>query len=227
MAILPRNRPRILRAFFGLTLALVLGVASPGQTADTFLDAVLAGVNGTIVAASDVAIARALSLFGAEPSGAPIRKADAEKLVDSRLIEQEAVQLAIGGTPQDLEEAWQAAAERAGGLPRLQAWMDQIGVAEAWVKTMVEADLRWRRFIDLRFRSFVFISDAEVTQVLGPGSQSAEVREKTREKLRAEAVSRDVAEWLAEARKRASIQYAEPGESGVPLPFPMPPTNRP
>ena len=87
----------------------------------------------------------------------------------------------------------------------------------------MEADLRWRRFVDLRFRAFVFISEAEVTAALGTETNSQEVREGIRERLRAEATDRDLADWLAETRKRVSIRYAALGEGGIPLPFPMPP----
>jgi len=228
MAVLPRNRSRLLKGALGLFLTLSFGgPCSAGQPAERFLDAVLASVNGRIIAASDVAIARALSLFGVEPSDAPIQRADAETLVDSRLIDQEAVQLAIGGTPQEFEEAWRAAADKVGGMSALEAWMDQNDLSGAWIRKMVEADLRWRRFIDLRFRAFVFISDSDVSQALGPGAHAAEAREETRKKLQADAVNRDVTAWLTEARKRATIQHADLVEGGVPLPIPMPPANRP
>jgi hypothetical protein len=223
MAVLPRYRSLLLKAVLGLALALLSGgPCSAGQTAEGFLDAVLASVDGRMIAASDVAITRALSLFGARPSDAPIRKPDAERLVDARLIEQEAVQLAIGGSPQEFDEAWRAAAERVGGMPALQTWIDQAGLTEAWVRQLVERDLRWRRFIDLRFRSFVFVSEDEVTQALGPGEHSPEVRERTRERLQTDATNRDLEVWLVEARKRASVRYAGFGEGDVPVPFPMP-----
>ena len=223
MAILHRNRPRLLSVAAGFGLIVLLCAASAAVAA-TFLDAVLAGVAGSTIVASDVAAARGLSLFGARPSNAPIRKEDAERLVDGRLIDQEAAQLAIGGDPQETEEAWQAAAERVGGMAALHAWMDRSRLDEVRVRRLVEADLRWRRFVDLRFRAFVFISEAEVTAALGPETHSSqEVREGTRERLRAEATDRDLAEWLSEARKRVSVRYAALGEGGIPLPFPMPP----
>ncbi len=222
MAVLLCNRSRLLTAALGLALALACGgPCAAGQAAGGFLDAVLGSVDGRVVTASDVTIARALSLFGARPSDAPIRKADAEGLVDARLIDREAVQLAIGGSPQEVDEAWRAAAERIGGIPVLQAWMDQADLAEAWVRRLVEEDQRWRRFIELRFQSFVFITDAEVSQALGPGEHSPETRERTRQRLQAEAAERDMQAWLVDARKRASIRYAELGEDGVPVPFPM------
>jgi hypothetical protein len=223
MAILHRNRPRLLRVAAGLALAALLAAASAGQAAETFVDAAMASVNGTIITAGDVAISRALSLFDARPSNAPIRKMDAARLVDGRLIDQEAIQLAIGGDPRETGDAWQAAAERVGGMEALRAWMGQVRLDEAWVRRLVEADLRWRRFIDLRFRAFVFITEAEVTVALGPGAHVQEIREKTRDRLRAEAANRDVAEWMTEARKRVSVRYADLAESGFPLPFPMPP----
>lgn len=223
MAVLPRNRSRLLRAVLGLALALSsAGLCSVGQAAEKFLDAALASANGRMIAASDVTIARALSLFGARPSDAPIRKPDTETLVDARLIEQEAIQLAIGGAPQEVDEAWRATAERVGGMPALQAWVEQAGLTETWVRTLVGEDLHWRRFIDLRFRSFVFVSEDEVTQALGQGEHSPEVRERTRERLQTDATNRDVETWLVEARKRATVRYAELGEGGIPVPFPMP-----
>jgi hypothetical protein len=222
MAILHRNWPRFLSVAAGFSLAVLLCAASAAVAA-TFLDAVLADVAGSMIVASDVAVARGLSLFGARPSDAPIRKGDAERLVDGRLIDQEAAQLAIGGNPHEAEEAWQAAAERVGGMAALHAWMDRSLLDEAQVRRLVEADLRWRRFVDLRFRAFVFISEAEVTAALRPETHSPEVREGTRERLRAEATDRDLAEWLVEARKRVTVRYAALGEGGILLPFPMPP----
>ena len=222
MAILHRNRPCILSVAAGSSLAVLLCAASAAAAA-TFLDAVLADVAGSMIVASDVAVARGLSLFGARPSDAPIRKGDAERLVDGRLIDQEAAQLAIGGNPHEAEEAWQAAAERVGGMAALHAWMDRSLLDEARVRRLVEADLRWRQFVDLRFRAFVFISEAEVTAALRPETHSPEVREGTRERLRAEATDRDLAEWLVEARKRVTVRYAALGEGGILLPFPMPP----
>jgi hypothetical protein len=212
-----------LKAVLGLALALVAGgLCSAGQAAESFLDAALASVDGRMIAASDVTIARALSLFGARPSDASIRKLDAERLVDARLIEQEAVQLAIGGSPQEFDDAWQAAAEGVGGMPALRTWIDQAGLTESWVRRLVEQDLRWRRFIDLRFRSFVFVSEDEIAQVLGPGDHSPEAREKTRERLQTDATNRDLEAWLVEALKRATVRYAEFGKDGDPVPFPMP-----
>ena len=91
MAVVFRNRPRVLtRTLSGLLVALMVGSAGAGYTATTFLDAVLADVNGMTITASDVTIARALGLFGIRQSEKPIQAADVKQLVDAWLIEAEA-----------------------------------------------------------------------------------------------------------------------------------------
>ncbi len=216
MAVLLRNRAGLLIRTIALTLTLSSGVACG---AEIFLDAVLADVNGSLVTASDVAIARALSLFGERPTSARILRPEVDRLVDARLIDQEARQLRMGGTPQEVEAAWREAADRAGGLPALEQWMRGLSLDPTAVREMVQADLRWRRFIDLRFRAFVFVTDDDIDKALGPGGHSPEARQAAANRLRQEAVEHDLSQWLAETRQQATIRSAEITLDGVPPPF--------
>ena len=216
MAILLRNRSGLLIRGAALILALW---AVPAGAAEKFLDAALADVNGTLLAASDVAIARALSLFGERPSSAPILKPEVDRVVNVWLIDQEARQLRTGGTPQEVEEAWGKAADRAGGLPALEQWMRELSLDPSAVRQMVQSDLRWRRYIDLRFRAFVFVTDEDISKALGPGEHSSEARQAAADRLRQETTERDLSQWLAETRQRATIRSANLGTDGVPLPF--------
>lgn len=223
MAVVFRNRPRVLtRALSGLLVALMVGSAGAGYTATTFLDAVLADVNGMTITASDVTIARALGLFGIRQSEKPIQAADVKQLVDAWLIEAEAARLQIEPSPAEVEEAWKAAAARVGGIDALSGWLDQAGLDKEWVRKLVEADLRWQRFIEVRFRAFVFVSDEDVTKAIGPGPHAPEIRETTVSALREEVTARDVAAWLAEARTGATIRITDAEKAGLPLPFPLP-----
>jgi hypothetical protein len=222
MAILSRNRSGVLGLLVGLACVSALGASSSALAAGTFLDAVLASVAGKTVTATDVAIGRALSLFGLRPSGAPIGRVEIEQVVNAVLLAREAAQLAIGDTPEEVEAAWRASADRIGGMPALLAWMTQEGLDERWVKSLVETDLRGQRFIDLRFRAFSFVSDADVATALGPGAHAPDAREHTREALRIQAIDRAVADWLAEARTRHSIGLSDTGAGNVPPPFSMP-----
>lgn len=223
MAVVFRNRTRVLtRPLSGLLVALMVGSAGVGYTATAFVDAVLADVNGMTITASDATIARALGLFGIRQSEKPIQATDVKQLADAWLIEAEAARLQIGPSPAEVEEAWKAAAARVGGMDALRGWLDQARLDEAWVRKLVEADLRWRRFIEVRFRAFVFVSDEDVTQAIGPDPHDPEVHEKAVNELREEITDRELRAWLAEAHSRATIRTTGAEGTGLPLPFGLP-----
>jgi hypothetical protein len=209
-----------LKALCRLWLAaglLALGVAP--RAAPRFVDAVLVEVEGATVTASDVALARALDLFGFEPSDAPIGREDVERYVDAQLMAREATRLGIEGAA---EAAWDEVATRLSGRDALAAWLARVGIDLAWPRRLVEEDLRGRRFVDLRFRAFAFVAPDEVAAALGPGPHDDTARERARQRLEAEAVRREVAAWLAEARRGVRIRYALAPEAHVPSPFAMP-----
>jgi hypothetical protein len=222
MAILSRNRPGVLGLLVGLVCVSAAGTSSPALAAETFLDAVLASVAGKTVTVTDVAIGRALSLFDLRPSEAPIGRADVESLANAVLMEWEAAQLAIGNKREEVQAAWDEAADRVGGVPAFRTWMIQAGLDETWVKSLVERDLRRQRFIDLRFRAFAFVSDADVTATLGPGAHAPDAVDRAREVLRLQAIDRAVADWLADARTRTPVGFSDTVAQGVLPPFPMP-----
>ena len=227
MAVLSDDRESILvRALVALgralaALAVVAGVAlggAPGAPV-AIVDAVLADVNGTVLTLSDIALARALGLFGFDPSDAPVSRADVGRLMDARLAEREAARLEIGGSTAAVEEAWQAAGTRAGGMAALTRWLEATGIDPGWARQLIEADVRWRRFIEVRVRAFVFVAEADVAAALGATGATPEERERTRQRLIEEATQRDLALWLEEARSRARIHYADAADASLPLPF--------
>jgi hypothetical protein len=225
MAALFQLRPTLLRrGTAGLLFLLVLTSGVMPASPAAFLDAVLAAQDDTSITASDIALARALSLFGFHPADDPIRTTDVKRLLDARLVEREAARVGIGGSPKEAEEAWEASAAPWGGTPALMAWAEEHGIPELWARELVQADLRWRRFIDLRFRAFVFVSETDVAKALGPGAHPPAERERARSLLQADAVQGELDRWLVEARARARIQMAPVGVEPVPNPIPMPPT---
>jgi hypothetical protein len=175
------------------------------------------------VSASDVALARALSLFGFQPTPAPIQAADVERLVDAWLADHEAARLGVQGMDEEVEAAWRAAGTGVGGPGGLTAWLQTAGLEPAWARQMVERDLRWRRFIHLRFEAFAFVAETDVLQALGPGPHAAEARERARQALRRQATDRELSRWLTDARTRVRVHVLLPAP--VPNPFPMPPAS--
>jgi hypothetical protein len=234
MAVLPDDRESILsrallavgralgvRARAAVALAVAIGVAlgaTPGASA-AVVDAVLADVNGTVLTLSDIALARALGLFGFSPSDGPVSRADVVRLMDARLAEREAARLEIEGSAAAVEEAWRAAGARAGGMAALTSWLAVTGIDPGWARQMVEADVRWRRFVEVRFRAFVFVADSDVTAALGTAGGTPEERERARQRLIEEATQRDLARWLEEARGSARIHYADAADASLPPPF--------
>jgi hypothetical protein len=144
------------RLRLGAMVALVvMALAVPGlmdRPAYGAADTVLAEVDGTLITAADVGVARALGLFGLRPSPEPIRRADIDRLLDVRLVEQEAIRLNIEGSDEEVEAAWATAVERMGGVEPVIAWLMQVQIEPDWVRAFVEADVRRQRLLALKFQ---------------------------------------------------------------------------
>ena len=206
-----------------VAVGLALLGAAGGEAAEPQLvDLTLAEIGGRLVALSDVALSRALGLYGLAPSDGPITVADLERYLDAQLAVREATQLAIDVPADDVERAWEAA-----GGAALGAWLDSVGVERAWARRLLEADLRAERFVELRFRAFAFVSDFDVDEALGSGPHDEAARAKTRERLRAEMVARSLAAWKATARKRVEIKRVPGTEGPWPAPFSWPSRREP
>ncbi len=102
------RRPAVV-ALVGLLLAPGLLTAAP------LLDVLLAVVEGRTVAASDIALARALGVLGFSPSPSAITRQEIERFVDVVVILDEAGRIGIIAEPEQTERAWTAVVERLGG----------------------------------------------------------------------------------------------------------------
>ena len=198
----------------------VLAGSGSGHAEGVFLDGVVAQVDGAVVTASDVALGRALGLFGLTPSTGPVAAAEIQQYVDGQLLVREAARIGVEERPVDQVEAWTAVAQRAGGEGALTRWLTLADVEVGWARRLVGDDLRMRRFVELRFRALAFIPEADLAAALGPGPHDEGAREAMRARLEAEAAGRRLAEWLVEARARASISLHVAKFGHVPNPLP-------
>jgi hypothetical protein len=208
----------------GWVALILFALAGIGHAADVRLvDTVVAQIGTRPVMLSDVALARALGVLGLEPSAGPITDADLARYLDAQLAVREAAQLAIEVPAADVDRAW----SRAGGAS-LETGLAAAGIEPTWARRLFEADLRVERFVDLRFRSFAFVTDFDVDEALGAGSHDEATRGQTRDRLRDEMIERALAAWKEEARQRIPIRPL-PGVTGPwPAPFTldMPPFRR-
>ena len=204
-------------------VALVGLLLAPGApTAAPPFDALLGVVEGKTIAASDIALARALGVLGFTPSTSPIMREEIERFADVLLILDEAGQLSLGAEPEPTEQAWTAVVARVGGDTALARWLEAQALERAWAHRFVEQEVVRARFFQARFAAFVFPDEAAVGRALGPGPHDEAARETARARLIQEAAERAQAEWLQAARRRASIRILIPPGAAIAPPFPPP-----
>ena len=212
----PRPRDRI------VTVALLVALFHAALAAAAPIDTVLAQVDARTIAASDVALARALSVFDFSPSRSPITRADVDRYVDVMLILAEAGRIGVEVEPAAVDAAWTAVATRAGGEAALTQWLEDQAIDRDWARRVVQEDVVRSRFLDARFAAFIFPDDAAVTRALGPGQHDDDARERARDRLIREAALQAEGKWLEDARRRASIKILLPDGGAVATPFALP-----
>jgi hypothetical protein len=199
-------------------LLIGAGAAPPAPP----FDVLLAQVEARTVAASDVALARALRVFGFTPSTEPIDRSDVQRFVDALLIVEEAGRIGLSVNPADAERAWAAVAARVGSAT-LERWLKAHHIDQAWARRFVEAEVLRARFFEARFAGFVFVGDEQITGALGPGPHDEAVRERTREQIARATAEKAQTEWLVAARRLARTRILLPEGGTVEAPFPPPP----
>jgi len=190
-----RHRPPLLIRL-GLWLAALLVLLGP-PAEGAMVDAVLAEVHGSAVTAGDIALARALFVFGFSPSEAPIIESDVERFLDALLERHEAKRLRIEPSGEAKEAAWQELCDRWGGPETLEAWLRDRSIAVGWARRLADDDLARRRFLAARFPAIGAAGD--------PG-----------------AAARARAAWREAARGTAGLRRVHLPAEGIPCPLPMP-----
>ena len=202
-----------------LAVALLLALLQAPLVFAETLDTLLAQVDSPTISASDIALARALGVFGFAPSSAPITRADIDRFVDVLLILAEAGKIGVEAEPAAVEAAWAAAAARAGGEATLTTWFADNAIDRDWARRLVEEDVVRSKFLDARFAAFIFPDEEAVNRELGPGQHDEDARERVRARLTRQAAVEAQAKWLDDARRRASIKVLLPDGGSVAPPF--------
>jgi hypothetical protein len=189
--------------------AVLVALPTPVSAAEARLaDTVVAEIGSRPVTLSDIALARALGVFGLEPSASPITDSEVTTYLDAQLVAREARQLGIEVSAADLDRAW----EQAGGAA-LAARLAEAGVDPAWARRLLEDDLRIERFVEVRFAAFAFVTEFDVDEALGPGQHHETARAATRDRLRTDMIARAFAAWRQDARPRTPMRPL-PGVTG-------------
>ncbi|MFA5028659.1 MAG: hypothetical protein WC713_12390 [Candidatus Methylomirabilota bacterium] len=190
-----RDRPPLLIRLGLCLAALLVPLGPPAEGA--MVDAVLAEAHGRVVTAGDIALARALAVFGFSPSEAPIVEGDVERFIDALLERHEAERLRIELSGEAKAAAWQALRAGWGGPEALESWLRKHGIAADWARRLADGDLTRRRFLAARFPAIGIAGGPETT-------------------------GQAQAAWREAARGTAGIRRVPLPAEGIPCPFPMP-----
>jgi hypothetical protein len=154
---------------------------------------------------------------------ADAKRKSAERLIDQSVIREEMERGAYShASGADVEGMWKKLlAERFGGsAARLREELAKYGLTEDQLRTQLQWQLDVLKFIDQRFRPGVLVTDdevksyhdqhaAELKQQFPQVTTYAGMEPKLRASLEGERLNRNFDQWIADARKRARIEYRQ------------------
>ena len=214
---------RLTRILFTTPLFLACWtVVSHAAARPVEVDRLLASVNSRVITMGDLELAQDLNavlLYG-RGNGRSGMELELERLIDLEIIRQELENFAIGKADETyvqgrLDELRRAYAE-IGGLPVL---LRRLGMQESELVSYLKLQALILKFINLRFRPFVSVSEAEVQAYyddkLVPGLRKggawippvAQVANQIRGVLIEEKINQSMDEWIKNARSTSRIDY--------------------
>jgi peptidyl-prolyl cis-trans isomerase SurA len=204
-----------------LTL-LALCAPAPGE----IIDRIAVSVGNRAITQSEIERHARLTAFlnGEQPDVSPEgRRRTAERLVDQKLVARE-LDAARYPAPRE-EEAAPMLAELRKGYGDEAAWraaLASAGITEEELRAHLLWQVRFLRFIDMRFRPGVQVTEEEVREYFektirplaaqaNPGNAPSldEYRDEIEAKLAGERVDQDLERWLQAARRRTPIAFRE------------------
>jgi peptidyl-prolyl cis-trans isomerase SurA len=201
-------------------LLIALSVACQAE----IIDRIAVVVGSSVITESElVREIRLTSMLNGEPLdfGAAAKRKTADRLIEQRLIQIEnEASLYPAPPPDSVQEALKEVQARFPDLSRYQAALRRSGVSEDELKAHLRRQLTVLRFLDLRFRPGIQITDDEIgdyfKQRLAPqlkkSNPAAELslddyREQIEEALIGERVDKASDAWLKETRDHTHIEF--------------------
>jgi hypothetical protein len=217
-----RPKSRIARLFtcsFAV-LACLAAAPAPGLSQKT-VDAILVLVNNEPVLRSDVIWDLALDPTAPDPAGqisSDLLKQKLDVLIDRRLTAQEAARIPSAEiTNDEMDRERQRLIAQFPSEAAFRRRVESVGLTPDRLDDFLRQRILINRFIDFRFRSFVFVSEEEIKkyydEVLAPKVREAgqvpppleQVRSGIVDTLREEKVYEEIDRFLVTIRQRAEI----------------------
>jgi len=225
LSILLFHRANVLtRRLASPVFCALLGVGVPAPA--DIIDRIAVSVGNSVITASalDREIRVTALLNGGTPDFSPAaRRATADRLVEQKLIQRE-MELSRYPVPEAsaAEPLFASFRKRYSTDAAFQRALAQAGVTEQDVRERLVWQLTLLRFIDVRFRPAVQVTDQDIQNYfetkVKPAAEAAhpgqpvsveDYAERIRETLAGQRADQELDNWLKEALKRTEIVYHE------------------
>ena len=195
-------------------LAMAIGCA-PGLRGE-IIDRIAVSVGNAVITQSEIDREIRITAFlnNTQPDfSAEARKQAADRLVEQKLVRRE-IQLSRYPAPpaSEVEPRFKSLAARYPNAQAFRQALEKYGITEQELRDHLLWQLTLLRFVDVRFRPGVQVSEQDVREYfekkVKPASASLDdVRETIEQVLIAERVDRDLDQWLKLARRRVGVEY--------------------
>jgi hypothetical protein len=202
--------------------------------AQQVVDQILTLVNEDIITRSDLLWSLAMDPKAPSPTGnvsSDLLRQKLDVMIEQRLIAQEARRVPAAAPTQ--EEIAKRRTELIAQFPSEAAFrqrVEAVGLTPQKLDELIRDMIRIERFVDFRFRSFVFVTEQDIKKYydeqlapeirkkgqIPPSLDDATadgktVRQRISEILKQEKINQEIDSWLISTRQRADIvQLAEP-----------------
>jgi hypothetical protein len=218
---------RVMRCLLPTAFCLLFsGLCFPAP-AQKVVDQILMLVNDEVITRTDLLWSLALDPETPSPAGpvsSDMLKRKLDVMIDERLIAQEAARIPAAEITQD--DISKKRSELISRFPSEAVFRERVmsvGLTPARIDELLRQRVAVDRFIEFRFRSFVFVSEQELQRYyderLAPEIRQAgqvpppldQVRERIGQVLKEEKINEEIDRFLTAARQRADIMLlAEP-----------------
>jgi len=186
------------------------------------LDRLIAAVNGKVITAGDLKLARSLNavVFTGNSEVPGSRSDELDRLIDLELMRQELKNFQLAPDDESkIESRLHSLRDyyaQQGGLPAL---LQRLGLQESELISYLRLQSSILKFVDFRFRPFVSVSEEEIQKYYGGRLREqlqksgielpplAQVSARIEEILREEKMNAMLGNWITEIRRNSKIEY--------------------
>ena len=212
-----------------LTAALFILMLASQVPAQKVVDQILVLVNDGVITRTDLLWSLALDPDAPSPEGSigsDLLRLKLEVMIDYRLIQQEAARIPAAEIRQEeIDKEHNKIIAQFPSETVFRRRVESVGLTREKINELMREKIAINRFVDFRFRSFVFVTEQEIKKYyeenlvpeirkrgqVPPSLDEGDIKQRISDTLRQQKINEELDRWLREARQRADIVIlAEP-----------------